>query len=58
MSMTRLLTKKEVAAILQISEKPVERPSEKKLQAQRLSYRTLRFRPEAVAKFSEQTRMY
>lgn len=37
MSATKVLTKKEVAALLQISEKQVQRPvAEHKLQAQRL----------------------
>jgi excisionase family DNA binding protein len=52
MSVTKVLTKKEVAALLQISEKQVQRlVAEKKLQAQRLGHRTLRFRPESVERY-------
>jgi len=57
MSLTKVLTKKEVAALLQVSEKHVQRlVAEKKLQAQRLGHKTLRFRPEAVERYLEQSR--
>jgi len=45
----KLLTKKEVAELLQISQKKVQRlVAERKLRATRVGYRTLRFRPEDV----------
>jgi excisionase family DNA binding protein len=48
----KLLTKKQVAEQLQISQKKVQRlVAEKKLQAQRLGHRTLRFRPESVERY-------
>ena len=57
MSVTKVLTKKEVATLLQISETQVPRiVAEHKLQAQRLGHRTLRFRPEAVDRYLDRNR--
>jgi excisionase family DNA binding protein len=53
MSVTKVLTKKEGATLLQISEKHVQRlVAEHKLQAQRLGHRTLRFRPRPLIDIS------